>query len=174
MDMLNPVTLLAMAPSGATLILRDRRERLWLYPPVGAGKPRVIDSETAEQAIGRHDLERIDQDFASWAELDEFRQQRVRKTSPRTIVDVQSLDLEDVERLLTVAERWLADEEGERACQLALRLLRVPAVLGDPATHERLVGLLESLHEPTLDLHSEPRTELQMAAYARFELARAA
>jgi hypothetical protein len=172
--MLDHVTLVAMSPSGSTLVLRDRGSRLWLYPPAGAGQPRVIDPELAEQVIARGDLDRVGRDFEGWDDLDAFRQKRAAKATPTEVVDVESLDLHDVELMMEVAERWLAGGEGDRARQLALRLLRVPAVRSDADANDRLVGFIEKLGRPDLRLHSEPTTTLQARAYERWELPRAA
>jgi hypothetical protein len=172
--MVKPVTLVAMAPSGATLLVRDTSDRTWLCPSPGAGQPCVIDPERVEQVIARGDLERIDREFASWEELDAFRQERARRVTPQTIVDIDSFDAHDVERHLAVAERWLAEGDAERPRKLAFRLLRTPVAHSDAEVHERLVNLLERLGQPVLSLRSTPRTPLQAAARERWQLQRAA
>jgi hypothetical protein len=172
--MLDHVTLVAMSPAGSTLVLRDRGDRLWHYPPEGVGRPRVIDSNLAEREIARGDLERLEREFESWEDLDAFRQERAAQMTPGEVVDVESLDLHDVELMLGVARQWLADGEGDRARALALRLLRVPAVRSDADANDRLVGFIEKLGRPDLRLRSEPTTTLQARAYERWELPRAA
>lgn len=173
MGMLDSVTLVAMAPSGATLVLRDRGGRLWLYPPSGAGRPRVVEPALAERVIVEQDLDRLDRDFASWTELDEFRQEQTARAG-EMVVDVESLDSHDIELLLTVAERWLAGGEGDRARVLALRLLRVPVVRVDAGIYEQLVDLIDRLERPRLDLRANARTALQQAAHERWDMLRAA
>jgi hypothetical protein len=174
MSMFDSVNLVAMAPSGTTLVLRDRSQRLWLYPPAGAGKPRVIDSALAEQVIARQDLDRVDRDFTSWTDLDAFRQEQASSRTPRAVVDTESLDLHDIDLLVRVAERWLVDGDAERARALILSLLRVPAVRADQATHDRLIDSMERFECPSLDLCSKERTALQQAARERWDLPRAA
>jgi hypothetical protein len=172
--MVKPVTLVAMAPSGATLVVRDTDDRTWLYPSPGAGQPRLIDSERVEQVIARGDLERIDRDFAGWEELDAFRQERARRVTPQTIVDIDSFDAHDVERHLAVAEQWLAEGDADRPRKLALRLLRTPVARSDTEVSDRLIDFLERLGEPVVAFRSTPRTSLQAAARERWQLQRAA
>jgi hypothetical protein len=172
--MVKPVTLVAMAPSGATLLVRDSDDRTWLCPSPGAGQPCLIDPERIEQVIARGDLERIDRDFAGWEELDAFRQERARRVTPQTILDIDSFDAHDVERHLSVAERWLANGDADRPRKLALRLLRTPVARSDAEVHERLIDLLERVGEPLIAFRSTPRTSLQAAARERWQLQRAA
>jgi hypothetical protein len=172
--MVKPVTLVAMAPSGATLVVRDTDDRTWLHPSPGAGQPRLIDPDRVERAIAYGDLERIDQDFADWEELDAFRQERARRVTPQIIVDIDAFDAHDVERHLEVAERWLAEGDVDRPRKLAFRLLRTPVAHSDEGVHERLVDFLERVGEPVQALRSRPRTELQVAARARWRQLRAA
>jgi hypothetical protein len=169
-----PLKLLAMARSGGTLIIRHRDGRLWLYPPEAAGEPQVIGDARANELIARAELEPVDREFATWEELDEFRQRRAAESIPQRAVDIARFDLHDVERLVGVAERWRADRASDRARRLLLKLLHVPAVRADASMHEQIVGLLEELEEPRLQLHLEPATELQIAARERLQLPRAA
>jgi hypothetical protein len=172
--MLDSVTLVAMTRSGATLVLRDRVDRLWLYPPEGAGRPRVVSPELADQVIARQDMERVDRDFQSWQDLDEFRQERASALTPTTIVDLQALDPDDIESLLGVAERWRAEGDAERARRLVIKLLGTPVARADEALHARLLALLERLEEPRLDIRPGPRTPRQAAARERWQQPRAA
>lgn len=171
---MKPVTLIAMALSGATLVVRDSDERTWLCPSPGAGQPRFIDPERVEHVIAGGDLERIDRDFTSWEELDAFRQERARRVTPQTIVNIDSFDAHDMERHLAVAERWLAEGDTDRPRKLAFRLLRTPVARADGEVHERLIDFLEHVGEPVIAFRSMPRTSLQMAARKRWQLQRAA
>jgi hypothetical protein len=169
------ICLIAIAPSGAVLVVRDRDGRLWLYPPEGAGVPRMLDDRLAEQVIARQGLKRVDREFGTWAELDEFREEYAAQTAPDVKIDVAGLDAEDVEGFLAVAERWLADGDLDRSRRLLVRLLRVPALGENADTYERLVTMLEGFDAPPRPaLRSEPRTPLQEAARERFDMARAA
>jgi hypothetical protein len=168
------ITLIAMSPAGSTLVVRDEVARVWLYPPEGAGHPQVIDPETMEQAIARGDLERVGREFESWGDLDAFRQQRAAQATPDETVYAESFDLDDVESMIEVAERWLSEGNGERARLLAFRLLRVPIVRADSRACDRVLGLLERYGRPSLPLHTQPPTSLQAEARDRWELARAA
>jgi hypothetical protein len=172
--MFDRITLVAMSPAGTTLVLRDRISRLWLYPPRGAGQPRVLDEEAIERVIARADLERVGREFESWPELEDFRQLCASRMAPPEAVDLKSLDGVDVERTIDVAERWLADGDGGRARQLVVALLDVPAALSDDATRRRLVELLKQMEQPPMPIHPEAATQLQRDAHERFQLARAA
>jgi hypothetical protein len=171
---MKPVTLVAMAPSGATLVVRDPDDRTWLCPSPGAGQPHVIDPERVEQAIAYGDLERIDQDFADLKELDAFRQERARRVTPQMIVDIDAFDAHDVEELLEVAEEWLAEGDAARPRKLAYRLLRTPVACSDVEVNERLVGFLERLEEPVVALSSTPSTKRHAAGRERWQLVHAA
>jgi hypothetical protein len=171
---MKPITLVAMAPSGATLVVRDTDNRMWLCPSPGAGRSHVIDPERVEQAIAYGDLERINQDFVDLEELDAFRQERARRVTPQTIVDIDAFDAHDVEELLEVAEGLLTEGDVDRPRKLVVRLLRTPVARSDVEVNERLVGFLERLERPVVALRSSPRTKLQMAARERLLQPRAA
>src|SRR5437588_3073505 len=128
---MDDITLLAMAPSGETFFARDRSGRVWLYQPLGAGAPEVVDEDLAERAIADHGFDRIGQGFRTWQALDDFRQVHAERLAPRVKLDRNDLDLDDVARFLAVAQRWATEGEGPRARKLLLRLLRVPAVRAD-------------------------------------------
>ncbi len=168
------VNLVAMSRSGATLLVRDRTGRLWLYPPEAAGTPRVVDPEAAAQIIARADLEEIQQELPGWQELEAYRQQKAAELAPDPMVDLDDLDAEDAERLLETADRWITAGESERARRLAIRLLRAPVALNDPSVRERLVSMLERLEAPRLQLVTEPRTPIQRRARERWQMPRAA
>ena len=166
---MDDIKLLAMAPSGETLVVRDRSGRVWLHPPQGAGRPELIDEAVAERSVADHGFDRIDQAFPSWEALDSFRQGRAARVTPDVVVDRAALDMRDVERLWAVARRWVVEGQGPRARRLAYELLRVPAVRADEATHNGIVSFVEGLEEPRLATRSRPATELQSAARARWQ-----
>jgi hypothetical protein len=89
-------------------------------------------------------------------------------------VDIEALDLNDLESLLSVAFRWVRDGEAERARRLIHRLLRTPSVRSDTEMHDRLIDVLERFDTPRLDLRPEPCTPLQAAARERWLQPRAA
>lgn len=162
------VTLLAMAPSGEVLLARDAVGQVWLIRPEGAGRPEVIDEELAERGIAEHGFHRVDREFTDWRALDDFRQERAAAVAPAIVVEHESLDLEDVQRLLKVGRRWIAEGNGPRARRLAFELLRVPAVRVHEESHDDVVSLLEKLDRAPVQVRSTPATELQSAARARW------
>lgn len=165
---MNKVTLLAMAPSGEVLVARDAVGQVWLIRPEGAGGPEVIDEGLAERGIADSGFHRIDREFSDWRSLEEFRQERAAESAPAVVVDRDSLDVEDVRRLLKVARRWIAEGDGPRARRLALELLRVPAVRAHKQAHDTVVSLLEELDGAPMQVRSTPATELQSAARDRW------
>jgi len=164
------ITLLAMAPSGETFITRHGRGRVWLHQPEGAGGAGPIADTVVERAVADHGFDRIDQDFETWAALDEFRQARAARVTPPVVVDRDALDLDDVRWLIGVGERWRAKGEGARARRLVLELMRVPAVLGDAESHELLVTCLEQVDEPPIVVASAPSSPLKARAQERWQV----
>lgn len=167
------IALIAMDPSGASLVLCDGHGRVWLYPPEGTGGPRVIEFDAAEEIIAWQDMERIDREFASWAELEAFRQERAARLTPETVADVEAFDLEDVEELVAVAEGWHDDGDTDQARKLVVRLLRAPVARADPAAYDLLLAALESL-EPLADSSGQPTHPRAEARPRLKELPRAA
>lgn len=163
------IVLLAMAPSGETFFARDSSERVWLIQPEGAGPPRTVDDRLVQRAVADHGFERVEREFSTWPELDDFRQALATRVTPDQIIDRDAFDLEDLRLLIDVAQRWVAEGEGRRARRLALELLRVPAIVADLETHEWLVSFIESLDEPRAGLRSVPSTSRQSAARARWQ-----
>ncbi len=158
------ITLLAMAPSGETFLARDERGQVWLYQPLGAGAPEIVSESLVERAVADHGFDRIDQSFASWQALDEFRQRRAIRLAERVTVDRDALTLDDVERLLKVAHRWLQDGETGRASRLLTSLLRLPSVRADAPMNDRLLSLLETLAAPPRVVPRPLRTDATAAA----------
>jgi len=162
------ITLLAMAPSGETFIVRHPNGQVWLIQPAGAGEPELVDEEVVARAVADHGFHRLDEEFESWADLDDFRQRRAAEVTPEVIVDRDALDLDDVRQFLDAGRRWVADGEGPLALSLALELLRVPVVRADPQALDSVVSFLETLNAAPPDIHSQPTTPLQSAARDRW------
>lgn len=137
-------TLVSMARSGETFITGDPTHGLWLHLPPGAGGSGPLDEASAARAVADHGFVPIDREFATWAELDVFRQAQAAAAVPEVVVDRDNLTANDVARLLRVARRWISREEGSRARRLTFELLRLPVVL-DPDLHDQVVSLLEEL-----------------------------
>lgn len=138
-------TLVAMARSGETFITRSDRDGLWLHMPSGAGGAGPINETTAHQAVADHGFTKVDRDFATWAELEDFRQQEAAKFAPPVEIDPADLDDEDVREMLEVARRWATEGETERSRRLLLKLLLVPVAVTDISLRRNLVAALESL-----------------------------
>jgi len=161
-------TLLAMASSGDTYLARDPAGLIWLFQPLGAGEPRVVELDAVERAVAFHGFDPIDREFPTWADLDDFVEEQAARTAPDATIDRQSMDLADVERLLAVVAAWAEEGAGDQAMGAALALLEVPAVLDDPATHRRIVGFLRSLGRPRSRFASAPHTDAQRTARDRW------
>lgn len=162
------ITLLALAPSGETLMVRDRSGRIWLIRPPGAGPSQLVDVPVVERAIADHGFLRIEQDFENWETLEAYRQERAAEIMPGVAVSRHALDSEDVRRLLGVARRWITDDRGPQARALALELLRTNAARQDINLHEELVSFLADMNELRPDFVSEPATPLQASARQRW------
>jgi len=142
------IALLAMAPSGETYMVRDEIGRLWLMQPPGAGDPRVIEADVVEVAVARHGFDRVDRDFTSWSDLDDFRQARAASATPPLPVKERPLDLDDVERLFRVVRRWADQGQIPGARRAAFTLLAAPVVRADAEVHGRLLAFVQELEEP--------------------------
>lgn len=158
-----------MAPSGETFLARDRRGQVWLYQPVGAGEPRVVDEALTQRAIADHGFDRVDQEFETWQALDAYRRAHAVPLGPNVQLDRDDLDRENVERFLGVAQRWVAGGEARRARKLVLRLLRLPVVRGDAEVQERLLALLDEFEEPPVRVEPAQLDPLKRAARERWE-----
>lgn len=162
------ITLLAMAPSGETFLARDRFGKVWLFQPVGAGETAEVDAGLVERAVAFGGFDRIDEQFDSWEELHQFRQDRAALVVPDVVVDSDRLDDRDVTEMLDVATRWRDAGEPVRAQRAVLALLRLPVARGDANLNERLVSFLEGLAQPPARFPSEPRTAEHRAARERY------
>lgn len=163
------ITLLAMAPSGETYLARDRAERVWLFQPIGAGEPEIVDPSLVGRAVAHGGFDRVDRDFESWDDLDRFLNDRASLVVQEFVRDPSELDSHDVARLLAVARSWMDDGHHRRATQTALALLSLPAARADVAVHDRLVALLVELGQPSPRWRSEPKTDAQRAVRERWD-----
>jgi hypothetical protein len=131
--------LVAMARSGEALIIRAAGDRLLLYRAAGLGGTASLSAEDAERVIAAAGFDRIDADFADWAELDEFRTERVRTLLPPLADDLDTMTIADVTPLVDLAERWLKEGRTPAAAALARRLLDdVPALAAEEVATQRL------------------------------------
>lgn len=161
--------LVAMAPSGEALVVRDEAGRLWLIQPEGAGGRRSLTPDEALQVVAGAGFDRIDRRFDSWPELDAWRNQRAGAITPAVVVDRDALNRGDVERLLTVAKELASGGEGSRARRLAFELLRLPVVLGHPDLHDAMVSFAQSLDLTPVVPQARPAGNgLHAAARARW------
>lgn len=137
--------LVSMARSGETFVTRDPLHGLWLHLPPGARGSGPLDEEAAARAVVDHGFVPIEREFATWAELDDFRQARAAEAVPDVVVDRDQLTADDIAGMLRVAGTWIAREEGHRARRLAFELLRVPVVRADPDLYDQVISMLQEL-----------------------------
>ena len=163
-------TLVAMSRSGETFITRSKRHPLWLHLPPGAGGSGPLDEAGAERAVADHGFVRIDKDFATWDDLDAFRQEEAANFAPPVAIEPAGLDAEDVQEMLDVARRWSTEGEPGQSRRLLLRLLLVPAARAEADLQDRIVAALEALDEPDLGLRLRqlPTDPLKLAARRRY------
>ena len=166
---MSPIILVAMAPSGETFITRDSGGRLWLHQPEGAGGAGPIDEASAKRAVADHGFEPVDREFADWASLDDFRQQRAARVTPAVVVDVDAFDLDDIHRLLAVGREWKDEGDLTGAWRLVRELLRVPAVRADARAYETLVDFLEELSKPEDSPSPAPTSPVKARARERWQ-----
>lgn len=168
---MSEVTLLAMAPAGDVLVVRDRNGDVWVHPPSGVGRPRKIDPHMADRAIARHDFERVDRGFTTWEELDAFVEERVSRLPALPPVDPDALDAPNVRELLAVAERWATEGDVSGARRLAVRLLVVPAAAQESDLRESLLVFLEALDRQRPSVRSQPKSDFHRLARERYRQA---
>lgn len=162
--------LVAMARSGETFVTRRDRYGLWLHLPPGARGAGPVNEAEVERAIADHGFVRIDREFATWIELDDFRQREAATFAPPVEIDAAALDVEDVRRMLTVAHRWAAEGRVGQSRRLLVKLLRVPAARRDDDLNLQLAMALEALEDAALvvPLREQPTDERKVAARNRW------
>ncbi len=169
--MIVATTLLAMAPSGEVLFLRDPDGAIWLIQSEAAGGPHVVSEHDVASAVAKHGFQPVDRDFDTMAELESYRQDVAgRLVAPA--FDIDALALADIADLIEEAQRWIVAGDAADVRRLALRLLRVPAVAHDQAIHDALVDLVEKVSEPRVTEGGAQRPR-QVSARQRY-LARVA
>jgi hypothetical protein len=140
------VTLVAMPRSGETFLARDAFGTLWLYPPEGAGESMVVDESAIEEAVRRHDWDRIDATFDTWEELDADRQRRAAELAPFRDLGIADYDSVDVHRLVDGARTFAQEGDHVAARTVLHRLLgEVTVVREDRELFELVTRLLMEL-----------------------------
>lgn len=165
------VTLVAMPPSGEVFLARDSDGLLWLVSPPGAGGPERVDDDIVARAIADHGFERIDEQFAGWAELDVERQRRAGLGMPPIQIDVGRFDAEDVERVMRALQRYRLAGQVPRARRVAHRLLQAPVLQTERALYERVVAFLVKLDATPTVTPEAVVDEQRLAARQRVRLA---
>lgn len=162
------IRLLAMSPSGEALVVRNLSGKINVYRPADFGGMLALDEGAVEEAIAANDLLRIDREFANWQELDDFRQEEVRRLVPPLELDIEGLTADDVRPLVDIAEQWGIDND-PRAGELARRLLEdVPAAQQDDLLRQRLREVLAQRGRLVIPGENRPRSEIQQRAIERW------
>ena len=78
-DRAGAYTLLAMPRSGEAVLARDEHQRIWLIRFVLHYDDEPATQYDVDAAVAKHGWERVDRNFDSWAELDEYRLNRARE-----------------------------------------------------------------------------------------------
>lgn len=94
------VTLVAMPRSAETFLVRDAAGTLWLVPPAGAGTARPVDDSAIDEAVRKHDWDRIEVAFHSWEALDADRRARAAALASGRDIGVSDYDTADVQRII--------------------------------------------------------------------------
>jgi hypothetical protein len=140
------VTLVAMPRSAETFLVRDATGTLWLCPPDGAGEAMVVDESAIEEAVRRHDWDRIDATFDTWEALDADRQRRAAQLAPDRDLGIADYDAVDVRRILDGARAIFQDGDNAAARTMLHRLLQeVTLVREDRELFNTITGLLVDL-----------------------------
>jgi hypothetical protein len=160
-----PVVLVAMPRSGETFLMRDAAGTLWLFPPEGAGQPKVVGESAIDDAVRRNDWGRIDAEFDSREALDADRQRRAAQLAPGRDIGIADYDAEDVQRILAGARNSIDEGDTEVARTMLNRLLsEVRLVQNDSGLRDEIVALLASAKQSTTyecrDDHGDDRTRV--------------
>ncbi|MDQ1745102.1 MAG: hypothetical protein QOE23_3441 [Pseudonocardiales bacterium] len=140
------VTLVAMPRSAETFLVRDAAGTLWLCPPDGAGESLAVDESAIEEAVRRHDWDRIEATFDTWEALDADLQRRAAELAPGRDIGIADYDAVDVRRILDGARAVSQAGDHGAARTMLHRLLReVTLVREDGELFEAITGLLVEL-----------------------------
>lgn len=139
------ITLIALTPTGETLLVRQGEVTRMVQPPEFGGN-RTLTEEEAESAIRHLDLTRVDRTFDGWDNLNRFVQKTAAKV-PRRDGGKGPLKLDVACEQLKVAERWLAQGRLQDASRTAVRLLGEDVVLQDPEARTRARAILSACHD---------------------------
>jgi hypothetical protein len=140
------VTLVAMPRSAETFLVRDAAGTLWLCPPDGSGEAIAVEESAIEEAVRRHDWDRIDATFDTWEALDADRQRRAAELAPDRDIGIADYDAVDVRRILDGARAISQAGDHSAARTMLHRLLReVSLVREDRELFDTIMGLLVDL-----------------------------
>jgi hypothetical protein len=140
------VTLVAMPRSAETFLVRDASGTLWLCPPAGAGEPTVVEESAIDEAVRRHDWDRVDATFDTWEALDADRQRRAAELAPLRDTGIADYDAVDVQRIVDGARAFARDGDHAGARTMLHRLLReVTLVRKDGELFDMITRLLVEL-----------------------------
>jgi len=140
------MTLVAMPRSGETFLVRDASGTLWLFPPDGAGESVVVGESAIEEAVRRHNWDRIDATFDTWQALDADRQRRAAALAPGRDIGIADYDAVDVRRILDGARATAQEGEPAAARTMLHRLLREVTLLReDDGLYDEVMDLLVDL-----------------------------
>jgi len=140
------ITLVAMPRSGETFLVRDASGTLWHFPPAGAGEATAVSESAIDEAVRRHNWDRIDATFDTWGALDADRQRRAAALAPGRDIGIVDYDAVDVRRILSGAcARAQAGEPGAARAMLHRLLREVTLVREDCELHDEITQLLMDL-----------------------------
>lgn len=139
----NRYTLVAMAPTGEACLVADDVDRVWvssIYSPV-----EQVDASEIDRIIVEHDWIRVDRGFATWPELESYRNQHAR-TPPTTFPDLADYDADEVRGVLDETATADSIEEREAARLLLLDILdKCPVVFENAELRTSLIKRLREL-----------------------------
>jgi hypothetical protein len=137
------VTLVAMPRSAETFLVRDASGTLWLVPPAGAGTARPVDDSAIDEAVRKHDWDRIDATFDSWEALDADRRVRAAALAPGRDIGIDDYDATDVQRIIRGARaRYQAGDVAAARTMLHRLQREVRLVRQDTDLYDEIANLL--------------------------------
>lgn len=161
-------TLLGMAPTGEACVVRDDADRVWvssIYASI-----RQVDPDDVDQIIATHDWNRIDEHFATWPDLEAYRNDNSRMPQPR-FPDLADYDADEIRDVLEETETAYSDEERQSSRSLLLDILdQCPIVLEDTELRAAVIGRLRELTEPERATSAVLRSPAEAEAMDRLEL----
>ena len=100
------IRLLAMAPSGEVFFTKDRFGVVRQHRRLGGREPLEVSDATVDWVVDRYGYDPTAREFASWAEVEEY----VERAVPKTTALAEDLPVNVViaRSAVRVVERWLA------------------------------------------------------------------